>query len=198
MFKGRKIPLLNEFECRGRVIGKGGSKDVFPFLRIFIRSKRKHNYLKIHFHPSTITDVGVNQYVYVKGFVKSNLIPYLYEGKKEQYLFGESINHEKTELEEVFEIENIGFAYRHSFSRVYLSGLVQSITESNDWIKIQIRDYKEQVIALQYSKRMRVYDIDLQTNDFVMITAFVVSSKKIIGDKLVHFEDLIVDDMEVN
>lgn len=46
MKKDRKIPLLNEFYCRGRIVGKGGFKERNPYLTIFINGKREPNYMK--------------------------------------------------------------------------------------------------------------------------------------------------------
>lgn len=198
MKKDRKIPLLNEFYCRGKVVGKGGFKENTPYLTIFLRGKRKPNYMKIYFESVDIHDFKMNQNVYITGFVKSTIIPYLYEGRKDQYFFGEKIILENTLLSEVFEVENIGFSFKHPFSRVFLSGSVLSIKESNHWITIQVRDYREQVITLQYSKNMRVNDISLEINDFVFISAVVVSSRKNYDGITVDYEDLIVDDLAVN
>ena len=194
----RKIPLLNEFECRGRIIGKGGLNDFRPYLTLFIKTKRRPAYLRIYFDPAYFFDFDLNQHIIVNGFVKSNLRPYCYYGKKDQYLFADSIEVEKTVLKEAFEIPNLGFAYNHSYSKVFLSGTILSIVDKDGWITIQVRDYKEQVISLQYSHRMRVSDLTLALNDFVFISAFVVSKRKVIKDAIIHFEDLIVDDIAVN
>lgn len=105
---------------------------------------------------------------------------------------------ENTLLSEAFEIENIGFSFKNPFSRVFLSGSVLSIKEFNNWITIQVRDYREQVITLQYSKNMRVNDVSLEINDFVFVSAIVVSSRKNYDGITVDYEDLIVDDLAVN
>lgn len=65
MSNERKIPLLNEFVCRGRVIGKGGLSDQFPYLTIFVKSKRKPNYLRIYFDSYKIHEIEVNQHVWI-------------------------------------------------------------------------------------------------------------------------------------
>ena len=198
MKKDRKIPLLNEFYCRGRIVGKGGFKERNPYLTIFINGKREPNYMKVYFESVDIHDFKMNQTVYITGFVKSPVIPYLYEGRKEQYFLGEKIVLENTLLSEAFEIENIGFSFKNPFSRVFLSGSILSIKEFNNWITIQVRDYREQVITLQYSKNMRVNDVSLEINDFVFISAIVVSSRKNYDGIIFDYEDIIVDDLAVN
>lgn len=198
MKKDRKIPLLNEFYCRGRIVGKGGFKERNPYLTIFIKGKIEPTYMKVYFESVDIQDFKMNQNVYITGFVKSTVIPYLYEGRKEQYFLGEKIDLESTLLSEAFEIENIGFSYKKPFSRVFLSGSILSIKESNNWVTLQVRDYREQVITLQYSKHMRVSDNLLEINDFIFISAIVVSSRKIYDGITVDYEDLIVDDLAMN
>lgn len=198
MKKDKKIPLLNEFYCRGRIVGKGGFKERNPYLTIFIKGKREPNYMKVYFESVDIQNFKMNQNVYITGFVKSTIIPYLYEGRKDQYFFGEKIILENTLLSEAFEIDNIGFSFKNPFSRVFLSGLILSIKESNNWITLQVRDYKEQVITLQYSKNMRVNDVSLEINDFVFISATLISKRKSHNGTIVYYEDLIVDDLAVN
>jgi len=198
MKKDRKIPLLNEFYCRGRIVGKGGFKERNPYLTIFIKGKREPNYMKVYFESIDIHDFKMNQTVYITGFVKSHVIPYLYEGRKEQYFLGEKIVLENTLLSEAFEIENIGFSFKNPFSRVFLSGSILSIKEFNNWITIQVRDYREQVITLQYSKNMRVNDVSLEINDFVFVSAILVSARKNYDGITVDYEDLIVDNLAVN
>ena len=95
-------------------------------------------------------------------------------------------------------IENIGFSFKNPFSRVFLSGSILSIKEFNNWITIQVRDYREQVITLQYSKNMRVNDVSLEINDFVFVSAILVSARKNYDEITVDYEDLIVDDLAVN
>lgn len=174
----RKIPLLNEFYCRGRIIGKGGSKNKSSYLTVFIKTKRKPTYLKIFYNAKSFPDFKLNTHISVKGFIKSSIIPYKYENQVDQCFVAEEISIETTEISEVFEIDEIGFAYKHSYSKVFLSGYILNIRKNLNWIVIQVRDYREQVITLQFSTKMRVSDVNLNINDFVFLSAVVVSSRK--------------------
>lgn len=194
----RKIPLLNEFRCRGRIVGKGVFDSEHSYITVFVKTRRKPNYIKVYYESKNFPSFEMNQNISVQGYIASSVLPYNFEDRIDQHCFAENIKINRTELSEVFEIENIGFSYKHSFTKVFLGGKILQITISKDklWKIIKVQDYKCQVITLQYSTMMRVNDINLKVNDFVFLSASVISKRKMVNNSYsIDYENLIVEDI---
>ena len=167
-------------------------------------------YLSIAFGNNTPYDVRVSDIVEVEGHMVA--YPYMNEvvGKWGfiQYLKADSITRAVPELTKVFGEEAAGFSTGRHYSRFYLKGMVidKYQKEGSIWHKITVRvegdldDRRANHIRVQYSDRMRVCDVQYEKGDTVALIGTFSYSRKMArndSDRIIYFENVIVDDMAV-
>ena len=167
-------------------------------------------YLSIAFGNNKPYSVHVKDIVEVEGHMVA--YPYLNEAVNKwgfiQYLKADTIAHAVPELTKVFGEEAAGFSTGRHYSRFFVKGEVVDKYKMEDsvWHKLTVRVEGKQDgrrsnhIRAQYSDRMRVSDAQYEKGDTVaLIGTFSYSKKKSRNDsdRIVYFENVIVDDMAV-
>ena len=167
-------------------------------------------YLSIAFGNNTPHNVRVTDIVDVEGHIVA--YPYYNEvvGKWGfiQYLKADSIAPSVPELTKVFGDDVKGFSTERQYSRVYVKGEVvdKYKGEGSIWNKMTIRvegdldDRRRNDIRAQYSDRMRVNDVQYEIGDTIALIGTFSSSRKTAkndSDRILYFENVIVDDMGV-
>ena len=167
-------------------------------------------YLSIAFGNNTPHNVRVTDIVDVEGHIIA--YPYFNEVVNKwgfiQYLKADNITQSVPELTKVFGEEAVGFSTGRHYSRVCVKGEVidKYRAEGSIWHKLTLRvdgdndDRRRNDIRAQYSSRMRVNDVQYEIGDTIaLIGTFSSSSKtaKNDSDRIVYFENVIVDDMAV-
>ena len=66
---------------------------------------------------------------------------------------------------------------------------------NSNWIELIVKDNFDFTVKLQYSKKMRVSDINYDVGDNLFIYALIISSEKTINQKKRSYFNLIVEDM---
>ncbi len=74
---------------------------------------------------------------------------------------------------------------RHSYIR----------KNNSNWIELTVKDNFDFTVKLQYSKKMRVSDINYDVGDNLFIYALIISSEKTINQKKRSYFNLIAEDM---
>ncbi|HFU3941237.1 TPA: hypothetical protein ACGO2Z_002397, partial [Streptococcus suis] len=62
---------------------------------------------------------------------------------------------------------------------------------------LTVKDESNNVVKIQYSKNMRVNDLNLRISDKVYIYALPISTEKLVNEEIVNFETLIAEDIVI-
>lgn len=195
--------------AKGRIIGIG--RDDYGHRRIvlYVRGTKDKNpaYISFALNTDLPLDVTINDTVDVEGhymsFTTQSDSFKSIKRRPVQYFVADKITRSETELEKMFGVP--GFAHESSYCRAYFKGKIRGIvpSEGTNWINAYIHIPGEphikhkNVALLQYTSRMRVHDIDVQTGDVACVACFVTSKKKTKDGKDLFFEDFIVEDWAV-
>ncbi|WP_161981004.1 hypothetical protein [Streptococcus sp. S784/96/1] len=139
-----------------------------------------------------------NTTVVIQGHIEN------YDGSdtiKIQYFMADWIHLESPELVNHFGIsEQSGFAYQKPFAKFFASGTITDklYSHKSKWIEIVIQDKKGYEIKAQYSCNMRVDEVNPQVVDHVYLYALPISTKKLVKNRVVNFENLIVEDIVID
>lgn len=203
MFKNEKN--VNYVEASGKIVGIGRDDYGRKRLVLFIRGYQQRRPIYASFAISK--DVNIDFKVEDNVVIKGRIVAYLFENELwngrttyTQYLVADSVVPDETELKRVFDVDG-GFAYKDPYIRVYLRGEVikKTINEQAGWINFILRipneTGKTNEVRLQFSKRMRVNDVEFEEGDEMVVFGTMSSKRKNINGQVRSFEDFIVDDM---
>lgn len=138
---------------------------------------------------------GTNVYIegHLNNIIDSNKF-------KNQHYFADNLTVVQTEISNYFNLsKSNGFAFPKHFAKFFVYGTVlnRSVNYNSIWIEVTVKDENENVVKIQYSKKMRVNDINLSVGDKVYIYALPISTEKDIEGKIVNFETLIAEDIVI-
>ncbi|MEW4353751.1 hypothetical protein AB1I63_02465 [Streptococcus pneumoniae] len=179
---GRKFS--NNILSRGKIVDISFDKRECYFI-LFIRNGagRKHTYLKFYYHQNN-TKLQKGQTVSVAGHIENRT-----SNQQIKYFTADFIKHEKTELASYFNRDetDFGFAYQKSYAKFFIRGKIVSIKHkyNSDWIELIVQDYCDNLIQVQYSKKMRTAQSIYQIDDHVGIYALPISSQKIHNGEII-------------
>lgn len=196
----------NYIEAEGKIVGiYSGNKDR-KMVTIFIRNANtngRDTYLSFNYKEEMLEGVEINDHVKIK----ANVLSYKYrENNYAQFLICEEITKIKPEIIEVFGVEE-GFNYKNNYVRAYFAGEIENIqNSSNGWVIVELKipskseneNYEFNTVRCQYSRRMRVNDVDIEVGDKICLAAVMTSRRKSTSnDEIITFENFIVDDMAI-
>lgn len=185
------------FAC-GKII-EINNESIAPCFTLFIRSggNRRHTYLKFRYNPKMLMPKR-NTTVSIEGHIENYDIS---DTTKIQYFVADRIRLESPELVKHFGIsEQSGFAYQKPFAKFFVSGTVtyKLCAHESKWIEIIIQDRNGYEIKVQYSRKMRVNQVNVQVGDNVYLYALPISTKKLVKNRVINFENLIVEDIVID
>ncbi|MFM0774879.1 hypothetical protein P7J64_05100 [Streptococcus suis] len=187
----------NTIFARGKII-EINDKDSTPSFILFIRNGagRKHTYLTLRYDPNILYPIkGTNVYIegHLNNVINSNKF-------KNQHYFADNLTVVQTEISNYFNLsKSNGFAFPKHFAKFFVYGTVlnRSVNYNSIWIEVTVKDENENVVKIQYSKKMCVNDINLSVGDKVCIYALPISTEKDIEGEIVNFETLIAEDIVI-
>ncbi|MGT2910762.1 hypothetical protein ACVR1I_03480 [Streptococcus cameli] len=185
------------FAC-GKIIDVN-NHSITPWFILFIRNggERRHTYLKFRYDPKTLMPKR-NTTVSIEGHIENYDVS---DTTKFQHFVADRIRLENPELVKYFDIpEQSGFAYQKPFAKVFFYGAITNklYDHKSKWIEIGIRDFNGTEIKAQYSRKMRVDEVNAQVGDYVYLYALPISTKKHVKNRTVNFENLIVEDIVID
>ncbi|HFI0578544.1 TPA: hypothetical protein ACGO05_000951 [Streptococcus suis] len=119
---------------------------------------------------------------------------------KRQHYFVDCLKLEQTEISKHFSLkESKGFAFPKHFAKFFVHGTIINKYDNynSTWIELSIKDENDNVVKIQYSKKMRVNDIKLNTGDKVYVYALPISTEKFVNEEIVNFETLVAEDIVI-
>ncbi|HEM3537264.1 TPA: hypothetical protein U1B35_000939 [Streptococcus suis] len=187
----------NVLFARGKII-EINDKDSTPSFILFIRNGagRKHTYLTLRYNPDILYPIkGTNVYIegHLNNVIDSNSF-------KNQHYFADLLKIEQTEISKYFNLsKSNGFAYPKHFAKFFVYGTVlnRSVNYNSIWVEVTVKDENDNVVKIQYSKKMRVNDLNLRIGDKVYIYALPISTEKLVNEEIVNFETLIAEDIVI-
>ncbi|HEM3726632.1 TPA: hypothetical protein U1D16_002073 [Streptococcus suis] len=187
----------NVLFARGKII-EINDKDSTPSFILFIRNGagRKHTYLTLRYNPDILYPIkGTNVYIegHLNNVIDSNSF-------KNQHYFADLLKIEQTEISKYFNLsKSNGFAYPKHFAKFFVYGTVinRYVNNSSIWVELTVKDESNNVVKIQYSKNMRVNDLNLRIGDKVYIYALPISTEKLVNEEIVNFETLIAEDIVI-
>lgn len=186
----------NAVIARGKIINIEHNED-YSYLKLFIRNGAglRHTYLTFRYDPK-IFYISKNQYVIITAHIENKQNSF---GGVDQFIIIDSISESQSELSEHFfdNQKKLGFSHPKSYAKCYVYGKVIHKFEKNNsnWIELIVKDNFDFTVKLQYSKKMRVSDINYDVGDNLFIYALIISSEKTINQKKRSYFNLIVEDM---
>lgn len=185
------------FAC-GKII-EINNDSIAPCFTLFIRNggDRRHTYLKFRYNPKMLMPKR-NTTVSIEGHIENYDVS---DTTKFQHFVADRIRLENPELVKYFDIsEQSGFAYQKPFAKFFIYGTITDklCDHKSKWIEIVIRDFNGTEIKAQYSRKMRVDEVKAQVGDHVYLYALPISTKKLVKNRVVNFENLIVEDIVID
>ncbi|MGV3251861.1 hypothetical protein ACED97_01700 [Streptococcus suis] len=183
--------------ARGKII-EVSNDDNNPSFLLFIRNGggRRHTYLTFRYDANKLTPInGTN--VCIEGSLKNNTES---NRIKSAYYFADYLKIDQTEISNHFSLKKSkGFAYPKHFAKFFVYGTVINMNVNNNsiWIELKIKDENDNEVKIQYSKKMRVNDIKLNTGDKVYVYALPISTEKLVNEEIVNFETLVAEDIVI-
>ena len=177
----------NTVIARGKIINIEHNED-YSYLKLFIRNGAglRHTYLTFRYDPK-IFYISKNQYVIITAHIENKQNSF---GGVDRFLIIDSISESQSELSEHFfdNQKKLGFSYPKPYAKCYLYGKVSHKFEKNNsnWIELIVKDNFDFTVKLQYSKKMRVSDIDSECRRQSIHIHFNCFKQKIINQKIVH------------
>ncbi|MEI4352792.1 hypothetical protein V9Z49_04935 [Streptococcus suis] len=187
----------NTIFARGKII-EINDKDCAPSFILFIRNGagRKHTYLTLRYDPNILYPIkGTNVYIegHLNNVINSNKF-------KNQHYFADNLTVVQTEISNYFNLsKSNGFAFPKHFAKFFVYGTIlnRSVNYNSIWVEVTVKDENDNVVKIQYSKKMRVNDINLSVGDKVYIYALPISTEKFVTEEIVNFETLIAEDIVI-
>ncbi|HEM6090688.1 TPA: hypothetical protein U2B93_002091 [Streptococcus suis] len=187
----------NVIFARGKII-EINDKDSTPSFILFVRNGggRRHTFLTFRYDTDKLNPIkGTN--VYIEGSLKNNTKS---NTLKSSHYFADYLKIDQTEISKFFNLsDSNGFAYPKHFAKFFISGTIihKSSRINSIWIELIVKDESDNVVKIQYSKKMRVNDINLSIDDKVYIYALPISTEKLVNEEIVNFETLIAEDIVI-
>ena len=119
---------------------------------------------------------------------------------KRRHYFADYLKIDQTVISNYFNLsESKGFAYPKHFAKFLIYGTIlnKSVNYNSIWVELTVKDENDNVVKIQYSKKMRVNDINLSIDDKVYIYALPISTEKLVNEEIVNFETLIAEDIVI-
>lgn len=229
MVETTKEVVTNKIVARGRVAGFGRDYQGRREIYLYIRGAYQERPINVSFtYRDLDPTIEKGDFIEVVGHAVSYFRRPSHlskaSGRNErstlvQYFVADKMTKLKTEIEEVFGVDG-GFSYGRTFFRIYISGEVASVRNSEGSIvtpekksrevtftRISVRtpaterNRRMNLITAQFTSRMRVADVPVNVGDKVVIVANLSSNKKNFNNEgrreTVYFMNLIIDDMVV-
>ncbi|HEM5031429.1 TPA: hypothetical protein VB881_001224 [Streptococcus suis] len=187
----------NTIFARGKIV-EVNNEVCNPSFILFIRNGggRRHTVLTFRYDVSKIVPIeGTN--VYIEGHLNN---AFNSTKLKRQHYFADCLKLEQTEISNHFSLkESKGFAYPKHFAKFFVFGTIinKSVNYNSIWVELTVKDESDNVVKIQYSKKMRVNDINLSIDDKVYIYALPISTEKLVNEEIVNFETLIAEDIVI-
>ncbi|NQJ30870.1 hypothetical protein HO564_09865 [Streptococcus suis] len=187
----------NVIFARGKII-EINDKDSTPSFILFVRNGggRRHTFLTFRYDTDKLNPIkGTN--VYIEGSLKNNTKS---NTLKSSHYFADYLKIDQTEISKFFNLsDSNGFAYPKHFAKFFISGTIihKSSRINSIWIELIVKDECDNVVKIQYSKKMRVNDINLSIDDKVYIYALPISTEKLVNEEIVNFETLVAEDIVI-
>ncbi|HEL1645132.1 TPA: hypothetical protein TXL48_001746 [Streptococcus suis] len=187
----------NVIFARGKII-EINDKDSTPSFILFVRNGggRRHTFLTFRYDTDKLNPIkGTN--VYIEGSLKNNTKS---NTLKSSHYFADYLKIDQTEISKFFNLsDSNGFAYPKHFAKFFISGTIihKSSRINSIWIELIVKDESDNVVKIQYSKKMRVNDINLSIDDKVYIYALPISTEKLVNEEIVNFETLVAEDIVI-
>ncbi|HEL1810612.1 TPA: hypothetical protein TXY98_000296 [Streptococcus suis] len=187
----------NTILARGKIV-EVNDEVINPYFTLFIRNGggRRHTYLTFRYDVSKIVPIeGTN--VYIEGHLNN---AFNSTKHKHQHYFADHLKVVRTEISDYFNLsESEGFAYPKHFAKFFVYGTIlnRSVNYNSIWVEVTVKDENDNVVKIQYSKKMRVNDINLSVGDKVYIYALPISTEKFVTEEIVNFETLIAEDIVI-
>lgn len=135
--------------------------------------------------------------MYIEGSLKNNTKS---NTLKSSHYFADYLKMEQTEISNYFNFsESKGFAFPKHFAKFLIYGTIlnKSVSYNSIWVELSVKDESNNVVKIQYSKHMRVNDLNLRIGDKVYIYALPISTEKLVNKEIVNFENLIAEDIVI-
>lgn len=187
----------NTIFARGRIV-EVNNDDNKPSFILFIRNGdgRRHTFLTFRYDADKLNPIkGTN--VYIEGSLKNNTKS---NRLKSSHYSADYLKMEQTEISNHFNLsESKGFAFPKHFAKFFIYGTVinRYVNNCSIWVELTVKDESNNVIKIQYSKNMRVNDLNLRIGDKVYIYALPISTEKLVNGEIVNFETLIAEDIVI-
>ncbi|WP_170241337.1 hypothetical protein [Streptococcus suis] len=187
----------NVIFARGKIVEVNNDVSNPSFI-LFIRNGggRRHTFLTFRYDADKLNPIkGTN--VYIEGSLKNNAKS---NRLKSSHYSADYLKIEQTEISNYFNLsESKGFAFPKHFAKFLIYGTIlnKSANYNSIWVELTVKDGKENVVKIQYSKRMRVNDINLSIDDKVYIYALPISTQKLVKEEIVNFETLVAEDIVI-
>ncbi|HFU4223071.1 hypothetical protein V9Z57_10600 [Streptococcus suis] len=187
----------NTIFARGKII-EVNDKASNPSFILFVRNGggRRHTFLTFRYDTDKLNPIkGTN--VYIEGSLKNNTKS---NTLKSSHYFADYLKIDQTEISKFFNLsDSNGFAYPKHFAKFFISGTIihKSSRINSIWIELIVQDESDNVVKIQYSKKMRVNDINLSIDDKVYIYALPISTEKLVNEEIVNFETLVAEDIVI-
>ncbi|HFI0639022.1 TPA: hypothetical protein ACGO1U_001164 [Streptococcus suis] len=187
----------NVLFARGKII-EVNDKASNPSFTLFVRNGggRRHTFLTFIYDSDKLNPIkGTN--VYIEGSLKNNTKS---NTLKSSHYFANYLKMEQTEISNHFNLaESKGFAFPKHFAKFFIYGTVinRSVNNSSIWVELTVKDESNNVVKIQYSKNMRVNDLNLRIGDKVYIYALPISTEKLVNEEIVNFETLVAEDIVI-
>ncbi|HEL9630377.1 MULTISPECIES: hypothetical protein [Streptococcus] len=187
----------NTIFARGKIVEVNNDVNN-PSLILFIRNGggRRHTFLTFRYDADKLNPIkGTN--VYIEGSLKNNTKS---NRLKSSHYSADYLKMEQTEISNHFNLaESKGFAFPKHFAKFFIYGTVinRYVNNSSIWVELTVKDESNNVVKIQYSKNMRVNDLNLRIGDKVYIYALPISTEKLVNEEIVNFETLIAEDIVI-
>ncbi len=182
VIKGKALIIRNEGYSSIRLLSKSGKIDTYPLIQCSPKLLQKAD-IKPGMHIEVTGDIRVYQKRDPNGHYS-----------RRQYLFATDIKAASTMCKDKFDIK--GNFFNEMSTRVYLSGkYVSSSVRSDGWMSIDIKvsDSGLDVVRVNMKKLSR--QPVFKKGDPICVVATVSTVNKEFGDKKIHFENIVVNDI---
>ncbi|HEL2195315.1 TPA: hypothetical protein TZE08_001021 [Streptococcus suis] len=187
----------NTIFARGKIV-EVNNEVCNPSFILFIRNGggRRHTFLTFRYDTDKLNPIkGTN--VYIEGSLKNNTKS---NTLKSSHYFADYLKMDQTEISNYFNFsESKGFAFPKHFAKFLIYGTIlnKSVSYNSIWVELSVKDESNNVVKIQYSKHMRVNDLNLRIGDKVYIYALPISTEKLVNKEIVNFENLIAEDIVI-
>lgn len=188
---------MNEIIYNGKIIERKNFKK--DYIRLTVLSRNGDNtYVSFLCEPHKIDKIPEGtQRVNIKGHLESHSEKYNGKYVLRQHYYVDEIEASKTILEDKFGIK--GKYYEYPSSSVYIKGKVKALTKDGDWDRYTIltdetgESKSYSIVASRRNTGKKKSDIS--EGDDICCVCMIATPQKIINNKKVHYEDLLISDI---